>query len=161
MRVYTFATGAADGRGDMAAVLGGKGAHLAEMCRIGLPVPPGFTLPTSLCRQVLDGELGEDAGALDELLAEGIAHIERHMGRASGDATAPLLVSVRSGRRSRCRDDGHGPRPRLHRRRQERARGRGPRCASASRGGASSRCTRTWCSGSRASRIASRPRSTR
>ena len=81
---------------DLIGLLGGKGANLAEMTRIGIPVPPGFTISTECCAEVLarDGEWPEDLW--DEVVA-GIASIEQHTGRRFGDPTDPLLVSVRSG----------------------------------------------------------------
>ena len=78
--------------------LGGKGANLAEMAGIGLPVPPGFTIPTSLCAQYYDA--GRKLPAeLKAKLAEGLAHIEKVVGMQFGSAENPLLVSVRSGAR--------------------------------------------------------------
>jgi pyruvate,orthophosphate dikinase len=78
--------------------LGGKGANLAEMAGIGLPVPPGFTIPTPQCARYYDagGQLPDD---LVEALGEGLAHIERATGMRFGDPENPLLVSVRSGAR--------------------------------------------------------------
>ncbi|MBS3961950.1 MAG: pyruvate, phosphate dikinase, partial [Sandarakinorhabdus sp.] len=78
--------------------LGGKGANLAEMAAIGLPVPPGFTIPTSLCARYYEGgrELPAD---LKARLAEGLGHIEQVMGMQFGNPENPLLVSVRSGAR--------------------------------------------------------------
>lgn len=78
--------------------LGGKGANLAEMAGIGLPVPPGFTIPTTLCALYYEagGQLPAD---LKALLPEGLGHIERVVGMEFGSATNPLLVSVRSGAR--------------------------------------------------------------
>jgi pyruvate,orthophosphate dikinase len=94
--VYFFRQGDAEGDATKRELLGGKGANLAEMCRIGLPVPPGFTIATSVC------EAFYDAGNLvpDHVLAEvdeHVARLERAMGRKFGDPTSPLLVSVRSG----------------------------------------------------------------
>ncbi|MDX1385838.1 MAG: PEP/pyruvate-binding domain-containing protein, partial [Thermoanaerobaculia bacterium] len=93
---YGFGSGDAAGGREMAATLGGKGANLAEMSRIGIPVPPGFILPTSLCRPVIAaGELGPEAGAA---LEEGLAFLEASLdGPRLGDPERPLLVSVRSG----------------------------------------------------------------
>jgi len=94
--IYGFGSGAADGDGSMHAILGGKGAGLAEMTRLGLPVPPGFTITTEAC--VWFFQHGE--AWPDELLAElpgAIAQLEERQGRSFGDASAPLLVSVRSG----------------------------------------------------------------
>ncbi len=79
-------------------LLGGKGANLAEMASIGLPVPPGFTLTTPLCAAYYAGGHSFPASVMAEIAA-GIAHIERETGRSFGDAANPLLVSVRSGAR--------------------------------------------------------------
>ena len=97
-RVYRFGGGASDGEAGNKELLGGKGANLAEMASIGLPVPPGFTIATPACA------LYDEAGAafrevLGPDVAEGIAHIERVTGKSFGDAADPLLVSVRSGAR--------------------------------------------------------------
>ena len=78
--------------------LGGKGANLAEMAGIGLPVPPGFTIPTTLCAQYYEAG-ARLPDALVAQLADGLAHIETVVGMAFGSATNPLLVSVRSGAR--------------------------------------------------------------
>ena len=76
-------------------LLGGKGANLAEMCRLGLPVPPGFTITTEACRAYLrDGAVPD---GLDSEVGEHLARLERHMNRRLGDRSDPLLVSVRSG----------------------------------------------------------------
>jgi len=85
----------AEGDRSQADLLGGKGANLAEMNRLGLPVPPGFTITTEACRAYLrDGAAPND---LDAEVAEHLARLELHMGRRLGDRTDPLLVSVRSG----------------------------------------------------------------
>src|ERR1044071_5371276 len=97
--VYTFGTKKADGNGSMKALLGGKGANLAEMTRIGLPVPPGFTITTEVCTYYYDNKRTYPK-ALDSQAKRGIAFIEGIMGTRFGDARAmPLLVSVRSGAR--------------------------------------------------------------
>ena len=94
--VYGFGDGAADGRGDMKAILGGKGAGLAEMTALGLPVPPGFTISTDACAFFFDeGESWPD-GLWEDALA-GVATIERQTGKTFGDPKNPLLFSVRSG----------------------------------------------------------------
>jgi pyruvate,orthophosphate dikinase len=77
-------------------LLGGKGANLAEMTRLGLPVPPGFTITTDACRAYFDGDRTFPAGLWDEVLA-GIQSIETQLGRRFGSRDMPLLVSVRSG----------------------------------------------------------------
>ncbi|MFR9800345.1 pyruvate, phosphate dikinase [Streptomyces sp. MS06] len=91
--VYAFAEG---GR-DMAALLGGKGAGLAEMTRLGLPVPPGFTVTTEACKVFL--ATGEEPPELGIEAARALAGLESEMGRALGAPDDPLLVSVRSGAR--------------------------------------------------------------
>jgi pyruvate,orthophosphate dikinase len=96
--VYRFGGGVSDGEAGNRELLGGKGANLAEMASIGLPVPPGFTIATPAC--ALHEEQGE--GFRDALAAEvaaGLAHIEAVTGKRFGDAADPLLVSVRSGAR--------------------------------------------------------------
>jgi pyruvate,orthophosphate dikinase len=96
MRIYTFGNGQADGDATMKAVLGGKGANLAEMSRLGLPVPPGFTLPTALCATGTAGAVPlEDT--LKTLLPQGVAATEKALGRKFGDPEKCLLLSVRSG----------------------------------------------------------------
>ncbi len=90
--VYRFR----DGNAQMRDLLGGKGANLAEMTRIGLPVPPGFTITTRACVAFLEGGRQFPEGLWDEVL-EGLRDIEQQMGRRFGDASNPLLVSVRSG----------------------------------------------------------------
>jgi pyruvate, orthophosphate dikinase len=96
--VYRFGGGASDGEAGNKNLLGGKGANLAEMASIGLPVPPGFTIATPAC--ALYYEKGDGfRDALSAEMAEGIAHIERVTGKSFGDAADPLLVSVRSGAR--------------------------------------------------------------
>lgn len=97
--VYHFGGGTADGNGSMKEKLGGKGANLAEMARIGLPVPPGFTITTEVCTYYYDnGRCYPEE--LKALVEEGIARMEELVGCRFGDTTAmPLLVSVRSGAR--------------------------------------------------------------
>ena len=85
-----------EGNTDMKAVLGGKGANLAEMANIGLPVPPGFTITCQTCMEYADAGNVWPEGALDTI-AEYRADLEERMGKKIGDATDPLLVSVRSG----------------------------------------------------------------
>ncbi|RMH63807.1 MAG: pyruvate, phosphate dikinase [Bacteroidetes bacterium] len=94
--VYRFGNGTAEGDKSMKALLGGKGANLAEMSSIGLPVPPGFTITTEACKSYYDNERTWPAG-LEEQVAEGVRHLEEAMGARLGDADNPLLVSVRSG----------------------------------------------------------------
>ncbi|HEX8571302.1 MAG TPA: pyruvate, phosphate dikinase [Allosphingosinicella sp.] len=96
--VYRFGGGASDGEAGNKNLLGGKGANLAEMASIGLPVPPGFTITTEMCaRYYEEGESFPDS--LRDEVAEGLAHIEGICGKSFGDPADPLLVSVRSGAR--------------------------------------------------------------
>ena len=97
--VYVFGNKKADGDGSMKPLLGGKGANLAEMSRIGLPVPPGFTITTEVCTYYYDHKRTYPS-VLDAQVKEGVAFIEKVMGTKFGDKSAlPLLVSVRSGAR--------------------------------------------------------------
>src|SRR3954468_14485976 len=98
--VYRFGQGGAkgggaEGRADMRNLLGGKGANLAEMANLGLPVPPGFTISTDACRAYL--EAGDLPDGLDAEVSEHLAALEKAMGRRLGQPDGPLLVSVRSG----------------------------------------------------------------
>ena len=90
--VQLFEEGSADQRD----LLGGKGANLAEMTNIGLPVPPGFTVTTDACRAFLESDQEVPAGMMNEV-EDALTHLETHMDRRFGDANAPLLLSVRSG----------------------------------------------------------------
>ncbi len=96
--VYSFGAGHNEGRADMRDLLGGKGANLAEMASIGLPVPPGFTITTALCTEFYnnDRRYPDD---LDAQLQVALGRIEEAVGLKFGDAARPLLVSVRSGAR--------------------------------------------------------------
>jgi pyruvate, orthophosphate dikinase len=96
--VYRFGDGTAEGRAEMKDLLGGKGAGLAEMSNLGLPVPPGFTITTGVCTHFYAHGKSYPA-ELREQVAEGLAAIERLLGARFGDADNPLLVSVRSGAR--------------------------------------------------------------
>jgi len=97
--VYTWGAGKADGDGSMKPLLGGKGANLAEMTRIGLPVPPGFTITTEVCTYFYANKRTYPA-SLQAQMAAGVANMEKLMGYKFGDATGfPLLVAVRSGAR--------------------------------------------------------------
>jgi pyruvate,orthophosphate dikinase len=97
--VYLFGNKKADGNGGMKPLLGGKGANLAEMSRIGLPVPPGFTITTEVCTYYYDHKKSYPK-ELQAQVKSGLAFIEKIMGTKFGDQTAmPLLVSVRSGAR--------------------------------------------------------------
>ena len=97
--VYSFGDGKAEGSVAMKNQLGGKGANLADMCALGLPVPPGFTVPTDVCvaYYAADKHFPE---ALAAQVNDGIKAIEKIVGRSFGDAKNPLLVSVRSGARA-------------------------------------------------------------
>ena len=99
-RVYTFGNGKAEGKADMRNLLGGKGANLAEMNLIGVPVPPGFTITTEVCIEYY--ELGKDkvVELLKADVEKAIANIETLMNSKFGDVANPLLVSVRSGARA-------------------------------------------------------------
>ena len=99
-RVYTFGNGKAEGKADMRNLLGGKGANLAEMNLIGVPVPPGFTITTDVCSEYYD--LGKDkvVELLKADVEKAIANIETLMNSKFGDVANPLLVSVRSGARA-------------------------------------------------------------
>src|ERR1700727_746102 len=94
--VYFFGAGKADGTGDMKEVLGGKGAGLAEMTRIGLPVPAGFTITTEACDYYLT-HVKKNPKELASEVDKNIARLEKLRGKKLGDARDPLLVSVRSG----------------------------------------------------------------
>src|SRR6478672_11528048 len=92
--VYSFGGGVAEGRAEMKALLGGKGANLAEMSRLALPVPPGFTISTEVCTYYYDHQRRYPA-ALRQQVSEALARIERAVGKRFGDVERPLLVSVR------------------------------------------------------------------
>ncbi len=94
--IYCFGDGVMEGHSDMTALLGNKGANLAEMASIGLPVPPGFTITTDACRVYLENE-NQLADEIIEQIQSGIGWLEERSGRSFGDPTNPLLVSVRSG----------------------------------------------------------------
>jgi pyruvate, orthophosphate dikinase len=97
--VYSFGDGAADGTAEMRDLLGGKGANLAEMSNLGLPVPSGFTITTEVCTAYLEqNETYPDT--VDEQVEDAIAQIERSVGGGFGNPEKPLLVSVRSGARA-------------------------------------------------------------
>lgn len=98
-RVYSFGNGHAEGRADMRNLLGGKGANLAEMNLIGVPVPPGFTITTEVCSEY--NKMGKDhvVELLKPEVEKAIANIEELMGAKFGDRENPCLVSVRSGAR--------------------------------------------------------------
>ncbi|NDV65991.1 pyruvate, phosphate dikinase [Bacteroides sp. 224] len=99
-RVYTFGNGQAEGKADMKNLLGGKGANLAEMNLIGVPVPPGFTITTDVCTEYY--EIGKDkvVALLKNEVEQAIVAVEKLMNSKFGDIENPLLVSVRSGARA-------------------------------------------------------------
>ena len=97
--VYFFGNGEAEGRGDMKNLLGGKGANLAEMTSIGLPVPAGFTISTEVCTEFYKNDRNYPVG-LEEEVNQNLAKVEQLMDKKFGDTQNPLLVSVRSGARA-------------------------------------------------------------
>ena len=97
--IYEFGDGAAEGAADMRELLGGKGANLAEMCRLGLPVPPGFTITTEVCTHYTENANAYPKG-LEKEVEGALKKIEKVLGRRFGNAEKPLLVSVRSGSRA-------------------------------------------------------------
>src|SRR6187431_178115 len=96
--VYFFGAGSADGGSELRNLLGGKGANVAEMARLGIPVPPGFTLTTDVCNHFMlhNGAYPE---GLSESVEAGLERLQSITGKRFGDADNPLLVSVRSGAR--------------------------------------------------------------
>ncbi|MCX7016783.1 MAG: pyruvate, phosphate dikinase, partial [Candidatus Sumerlaeota bacterium] len=96
--VYAFGPGKSEGRADMKNLLGGKGANLAEMCRLKMPVPPGFTITTEMCTVYMKTG-GQYPASLKKEVAAALAGVEKIMGRKFGDPNDPLLFSVRSGAR--------------------------------------------------------------
>lgn len=94
--VYFFGNGKADGTAQMRDILGGKGANLAEMTSIGLPVPPGFTISAEVCQYFNDHKGGYPDGLREEVM-KNLKKLETVMGKKFGDKKDPLLVSVRSG----------------------------------------------------------------
>jgi pyruvate, orthophosphate dikinase len=97
--VFTFGDGKAEGKAEMRDLLGGKGANLAEMANLGLPVPPGFTIPTSVCTYFYAHDKSYP-GALKAQVEKALDHVGKLTGKVFGDARNPLLVSVRSGGRA-------------------------------------------------------------
>ncbi len=147
--VYFFGAGAADGRAEMKNLLGGKGANLAEMAGLGLPVPPGFTISTDVCSYYYAHDRTYPP-ALKKQVAANLARVESIVGRRFGDRDGPA-AGLGPLRRARvdARHDGHGAEPRPQRRDRRGARERlGQRRGSrGTRTAASSRCTATSCSG--------------
>ena len=113
-RVYKFGNGQAEGKADMRNLLGGKGANLAEMNLIGVPVPPGFTITTEVCSEYYEMGKEKVVALLKEDVEQAVAHIETLMNSKFGDVANPLLVSVRSG--ARAWYDGHHLEPGIERR---------------------------------------------
>ncbi|ETR76635.1 pyruvate phosphate dikinase [Afipia sp. P52-10] len=97
--VYTFGDGRAEGKSAMRELLGGKGANLAEMANLGLPVPPGFTIPTSVCNYFYDHAKSYPKD-LKAQVEKALAYVGKLTGKTFGDPNNPLLVSVRSGARA-------------------------------------------------------------
>ena len=97
--VYSFGGGTADGKAEMKNLLGGKGANLAEMASIGIPVPAGFTLTTDVCTYYYDHGRSYPS-TLEAEVNAAVAGVEKVMGMRFGDAKNPLLVGIRSGARS-------------------------------------------------------------
>src|SRR5580693_432804 len=96
--IYFFGAGVAEGRSEMRDLLGGKGANLAEMASLKLPVPPGFTISTRVCNYYYE-HCSKYPKGLVEGVTKSVGRIEKALGRKFGDAKNPLLVSVRSGAR--------------------------------------------------------------
>ena len=94
--VYTFGDGKAEGNTTMKLLLGGKGANLAEMSNLGVPVPAGLTISTEICTEFYKTG-GKYSDAVKKQVEEGVAEIEKIMGSKFGDPSNPLLLSVRSG----------------------------------------------------------------
>ena len=99
-RVYTFGNGQAEGNAKMREKLGGKGANLAEMNLIGVPVPPGFTITTDVCNEYYEVGQEKIVALLQDEVKAAVAHIEKLMNSQFGSVDNPLLVSVRSGARA-------------------------------------------------------------
>src|ERR1700731_2675134 len=97
--VFTFGDGKAEGKAGLRDLLGGKGANLAEMANLGLPVPPGFTIPTSVCTYFY-AHGKTYPGALKAQVEKALDHVGKLTGKSFGDSKNPLLVSVRSGGRA-------------------------------------------------------------
>src|SRR5437868_13414823 len=97
--VYRFGRGAAEGRGDLRNLLSGKGAGLAEMANLGLPVPPGFTITTEVCTYYYANKQQYPTALRDQVI-KALAQVGKITGKIFGDKDNPLLVSVRSGARA-------------------------------------------------------------
>ncbi len=99
-KIYTFGDGKAEGNASMRNLLGGKGANLAEMNLLGMPVPPGFTITTEVCTQYTQDGRDAVVASIKEEVEQAIAHVETLTGKKFDDPSNPLLVSVRSGARA-------------------------------------------------------------
>ena len=99
-RVYTFGNKKAEGNGKMKELLGGKGANLAEMNLIGIPVPPGFTITTEVCAEYYSCGHADVVSLIKDQVERAMKEVESHMNKGFGDSSNPLLVSVRSGARA-------------------------------------------------------------
>ncbi len=97
--VYNFGAGAAEGRAEMRELLGGKGANLAEMSNLGLPVPPGFTITTGVCTRYYDDDRTYPSSLSDQV-SDALKTVEKVVGAKFGSSENPLLLSVRSGSRT-------------------------------------------------------------
>lgn len=116
-RVYTFGNKQAEGNGKMRELLGGKGANLAEMNLVGIPVPPGFTITTEVCTEYYQHGKDEIIKMIKPEVEAAMKGVEKNMGMEFGSSSNPLLLSVRSGaRRVDAGYDGHDPEPRTERR---------------------------------------------
>ena len=98
--VYAFSAALTEGEAAMKNLLGGKGANLAEMCRLGITVPPGFTISTEACTEFTDKGQAHVFELIRDEVAQGVARVESEMGKRFGDPADPLLLSVRSGARA-------------------------------------------------------------
>ena len=98
--VYRFGATGTEGASAMKNLLGGKGANLAEMCRLGITVPSGFTISTEACTVFTEHGKDHALALIDAEVRQGLAYVEQQMGKRFGDASDPLLLSVRSGARA-------------------------------------------------------------
>ncbi|MGK2957489.1 MAG: PEP/pyruvate-binding domain-containing protein, partial [Acidimicrobiales bacterium] len=97
--MYTFGAGKAEGAARLRNLLGGKGANLAEMSSLGLPVPPGFTWTTEVCT-AFSANQNKYPDGLEDQVQSALAQVAAHVGRRFGDPASPLLLSIRSGART-------------------------------------------------------------
>ena len=98
--VYVFGQSKTEGAADMKNLLGGKGANLAEMCRLGISVPPGLTISTEACTVYTEQGADNVRKLIEAEVKQGVEFLEKEMGKKFGDSADPLLVSVRSGSRA-------------------------------------------------------------